>query len=115
MLEKPRFLQGVFPFQGKGLTSPMPLEPAVTYKVPADKRCQLTYFRAGNSSAELIYLAVKRDGSPMRYFPVGAKSALHIALAITEDLQPETTLEVFIAAPAGTAGEAVIDIGLMEF
>jgi len=115
MLEKPRFVQGVFPFQGKGLASPVPLEPAVSYKVPADKRCQLTYFRAGNSSSELIYFLVKRDDSPMRYFPVGAKSAMHIALAVTEDLQPETTLEVFIAAPVESAGEAVIDIGLVEF
>jgi hypothetical protein len=115
MLEKPKFVQGVFAFQGKGLTTPFSLSPAVTYKVPADKRCQLTYFRAGNSSADLIYFLVKRDGNPMRYFPVGAKSAIHLALAVTEDLHPDTTLDVQIAAPAGSAGEAVIDIGLMEF
>jgi hypothetical protein len=115
MLEKPKFVQGVFPFQGKGLANPVSLEPAAKYQVPADKRCQLTYFRAGNSSAELIYFLVKRDGAPMRYFPVGAKSAVHIALAVTEDLHPETTLEVFIAGPSGVTGEAVIDIGLMEF
>jgi hypothetical protein len=115
VLEKPKFVQGVYPFQGKGLASPFPLEPTVTYQVPADKRCQLTYFRAGNSSSELIYFLVKRDGSPMRYFPVGAKSAIHIALAVTEDLQPDTTLEILIAAPEGIAGEAVIDVGLMEF
>lgn len=115
MLEKPKFLQGVYAFQGKGLASPFPLAPALTYKVPADKRCQLTYFRAGNSSNELIYFVVQRDGTPMRYFPVGAKSAIHIALAVTEDLPPETTLAVQMAAPAGCAGEAVIDVGLMEF
>jgi hypothetical protein len=87
----------------------------MTYKVPADKRCQLTYFRAGNASNELIYFLVQRDGAPMRYFPVGANSAIHIALAVTEDLHPDTTLEVQIAAPAGVAGEAVVDIGLVEF
>jgi hypothetical protein len=115
MLDKPKFLQGVYPFQGKGLTSPISLGPGVTYKVPADKRCQLAYFRAGNSSAEMIYFLVKRDGNPMRYFPVGAKSAVHIALAVTEDLQPETTLEVVMAAPSECSGDAVIDVGLMEF
>jgi hypothetical protein len=115
MLEKPKFLQGVYPFQGKGLASPFSLTPALAYKVPADKRCQLTYFRAGNSSTELIYFVVQRDGTPMRYFPVGAKSAIHIALAVTEDLPPETTLVVQIAAPVGCAGDAVIDVGLMEF
>ncbi len=87
----------------------------MTYQVPADKRCQLTYFRVGNSSGELIALVVKRDGSPMRYFPVGAKSAIHIALAVIEDLHPDTKLEVLIAAPAGSKGEAVIDVGLVEF
>jgi assimilatory nitrate reductase catalytic subunit len=85
------------------------------YKVPSDKRCQLTYFRAGNSSNELVYFLVKRDDTPMRYFPVGAKSAIHIALAVTEDLHPDTTLEVQLAAPAGTVGEVVIDVGLVEF
>lgn len=113
MLEKPTFIQGVYPFKGKGLTSPFALPP--TYTVPTDKRCQLTYFRAGNSSSELIYLLVARDGKPMRYFPVGGKSATHIALAVTEDLHPDTKIEVMIAAPEGTEGEVVIDAGLMEF
>jgi hypothetical protein len=115
MLEKPRFVQGVYSFNGKGLANPFSLVPGVSYKVPADKRCQLTYFRAGNSSGELIYFLVKRDGIPMRYFPVGAKSSIHIALAVTEDLHPDTTLEVQMAAPVGCLGEVVIDVGLVEF
>jgi hypothetical protein len=115
MVEKPKFVQGVYAFQGKGLASPLSLSPSASYAVPADKRCQLTYFRAGNSSAELVYFLVKRDGAAMRYFPVGAKSSIHVALAVTEDLHPETTLEVQIAAPAGCSGEAVIDVGFVEF
>ncbi len=115
MLEKPKFLQGTYPFQGKGLTTPVAMQPAVTYKVPTDKRSTLTYFRAGNSSAEMIYFLVKRDGAPMRYFPVGAKSAIHIALAVTEDLNPDTSLEVLVAAPEGTSGQVVIDLGIVEF
>ncbi len=81
MLERPKFLQGVYSFNGKGLASPFSLVPPVTMRVPNDRRCQLTYFRAGNSSDEMIYFLVKRDGTPMRYFPVGAKSSIHIALA----------------------------------
>jgi hypothetical protein len=115
MLEKPRFLQGVCSFDGKGLASPFALVPPMSLKVPADKRCQLTYFRAGNSSEDMVYFLVKRDGSPMRYFPVGAKSAIHIALAVTEDLHPDTTLEVQLAAPSGSKGEVVVDVGLVEF
>ena len=115
MLEKPIFLQGVYSFHGKGLKSPVPLEPAIHLKVPSDKRCQLTYFRAGNASSELIYFVVMRDGSPMRYFPVSAKGATHIPLAVVEDLQPDASLEVLIAAPDGSTGEVVVDAGLMEF
>lgn len=115
MLEKPSFLQGSFPFSGHGLDSPKPLHSSLVYTVPFDKRAQLVYFRAGNSSAELIYAVIAADGLPKRYFPIGAKSAVHVPLAVVEDLQPETKLEILLAAPAETSGVCVIDIGLMEF
>ena len=115
MLEKPKFIQGVFPFQGKGLAMPRALTPETIYKVPTDKRSQLIYFRAGNASPELIYFVITRDGLPMRYFPVGAKSATHIPLAVVEDLHPGTLIAVLIAAPEGITGEALLDIGFMEF
>jgi hypothetical protein len=114
VLEKPIFLQGLFPFQGAGLENPIAFMPAITYKVPSDRRSQLVYFRAGNSSAELIYVVFKRDSKPMRYFPIGAKHAIHVSLAVVEDLQPGTSLEVLVGAPNGVKGSAVIDIGLME-
>jgi len=113
MLEKPKFLQGVYEFQGQGLHMPEPLP--VGYKVPFDKRSQMVYFRAGNSSGDLIYVMLTRDGKPMRYFPIGAKSATHVPLAVVEDLHPESSLEVLIAAPEGVSGTVVIDIGLTEF
>ena len=31
-----------------------------TYEVPADKRAQTIYFRAGNAAAEMIYLVLTR-------------------------------------------------------
>jgi hypothetical protein len=114
VLEKPVFLQGLYPFEGTGLENPVAFQPGITYKVPFDKRSQLVYFRAGNSTAELIYVLFKRDGKPMRYFPIGAQDATHVSLAVVEDLQPETVLEILVAAPPGIKGLVVLDIGLME-
>jgi hypothetical protein len=110
----PRFLQGVFPFTGGGLDKPAPLDGKLAYKVPPDKRAQLIYLRAGNSSAELVYLVLMRDDKPMRYFPIGAKSSDHVALVVTEDIFPDTRLDVLLAAPSGASGNLVIDIGLLE-
>ena len=58
--------------------------------------------------------AFMKDGTPMRYFPVGAKNALHVSLAVVEDIAPETKLQVFFAAPSAVQGSLVIDIGLLE-
>jgi hypothetical protein len=108
----PKFLQGVFSFKGAGLNEPLPL--GAVYTAPSDKRAQLLYFRAGNSSSELICVSLLRDRSLMRLFPVGAKADSHISLAIVEDLPPDTNLEVFVAAPVGVEGSLVLDIGLAE-
>jgi hypothetical protein len=110
----PRFLQGVFAFKGSGFDKPTALDGKLAYTVPSDKRAQLIYLRAGNSSGELVYLLLTRDGKPMRYFPVGAKSCEHVALVVTEDIFPETKLEVLLAAPADVSGSVVIDIGFLE-
>jgi hypothetical protein len=109
----PRFLSGIFPFIGGGLTAPAPLA-ELSYKVPFDKRSQLIYLRAGNSCDELITVVLMRDGSPMRYFPVGAKASYHVPLSVVEDLMPESRIEVYLAAPQGTSGTVVLDIGLIE-
>jgi assimilatory nitrate reductase catalytic subunit len=113
MYSKPSFIQGVFPFEGTGMMQPFALADAV-YTVPTGKRAQLIYFRGGNSTDDLIYLLLMRDGKPMRYFPLGAKADTHIALAVVEDLLSDTKIEVFVAAPMGHSGLAVLDIGLME-
>jgi assimilatory nitrate reductase catalytic subunit len=114
MYSKPQFIQGVFRFEGQGLTNPHLLTQELTYTVPVGKRTQFVYFRAGNSAAEMIYVVLTRDGSPMRYFPIGAKSDVHVALAVVEDLMSGTKLEVHLAAPEGTGGAVVLDIGLVE-
>ena len=114
MLEKPVFIQGVFAFEGFGIARPVSFEPPVIYLVPSDKRAQTIYFRAGNAADEMIYLVLTRNGRPMRYFPVGAKGAIHVPLAVVEDLPPGSAIEVLIGAPQGLKSSIVLDIGFME-
>jgi hypothetical protein len=113
-LETSKFIQGVYDFSGAGLKKPVPLAPAVKYVVPFDKRTQLIYLRAGNSSAELIYLVLTRDGQTMRLFPIGARGAVHVPLAIVEDIEPESVLELQLGAPEGVSGQVLVDLGLVE-
>jgi hypothetical protein len=111
---EPRHMQGICAFRGQGFNSPLRLSQKLSYEVPADRRAQLVYFRAGNSTDELICLILSRNGAPMRLFPVGARAALHVALAVIEDLLPGTRLEVLVAAPESVDGTAVVDVGLLE-
>jgi hypothetical protein len=114
MLEKPAFIQGLFAWEGKGLEWPSPFNPPVIYEVPPDKRAQTIYFRAGNASPEMIYLVLTNGGRPMRYFPVGAKGAIHVSLAVVEDLAPASKLEILVAAPLGLKSSVLLDVGFME-
>ena len=110
----PRFIQGSFSFTGRGLASPHPLHDSTRFTVSPDKRAQLIYMRAGNSTDALICLVLTRDGKPLRYFPIGAKASVHVPLAVVEDIFPESKLEVLIAAPEGVSGTVVVDIGFLE-
>lgn len=110
----PRFLQGVFDFEGSGLNHPYLLDKSLSYVVPPGATGQPVYFRGGNASPELINVLLVRDGEPMRYFPIGARSALHVSLRVVEDLLADTVLELFVAAPDGLTGTVVVDFGLME-
>jgi hypothetical protein len=69
----PRFLQGVFEFEGKGLDEPLLLDKTLSYVVPPGSTTQPVYFRGGNSTKEMISVILVRDGKPMRYFPIGSK------------------------------------------
>jgi hypothetical protein len=114
MTEKPAFVQGFFSAIGKGFDRPAPLTPPAVYRVPGDRRAQTIYLRAGNAAAELVTFVLTRRGDPMRYFPVGAQQAMHVPLAVLEDLSPDTEVEVLVAAPAGISVSVVLDIGFME-
>ncbi len=114
MLEKPAFIQGLFEFAGEGLSSPVAFSVPATYKVPEDKRAQTIYFRAGNAAPEMIYLVLTREGQAMRYFPVGAKGSIHVALAVLEDLSPGSAIELLAAGPQGMKSSVIVDVGFME-
>ena len=108
------FLQGVFPFEGGGYEVASPLHPTLKYTVPTDKRAQLIYLRAGNSTESMICISLMQNGKAVRLFPVAAKGASHVPLAVVEDLPPDTVIEIFLAAPASASGIAVIDLGIVE-
>ena len=110
----PRFLQGVFAYTGKGLDTPYLLSSELRYTVPLGADTQPVYLRAGNSGDELACVVLMRDGAPMRYFPVGARSGMHVSLRVVEDLPAGTVIEVYAAAPDGASGALVVDLGLVE-
>jgi assimilatory nitrate reductase catalytic subunit len=114
MISRPAFLQGAYPFEGSGLGKPAPLHPDLSYTVPAGATAQALYFRGGNATDELVAVVLVRDGAPMRWFPIGARAGTHVALAVVEDVDEGSTLELHLAAPEGLTGTVVVDLGLVE-
>lgn len=110
----PRFLQGAFEFDGAGYDKPVPMDQSLRYVVPAGAITQPVYFRGGNSTKQMITVVLFRDGAPMRYFPIAAKGATHVALRVVEDLLGDTVLELYVAAPDGVKGTVIVDLGLVE-
>ena len=111
---RPRCLQGAFEFDGNGYDKPVPLDDSLRYVVPAGATTQPVYFRGGNSSKQMITVVLFRDGKPMRYFPIAAKGATHVALRVVEDLLGDTVLELYVPAADGVTGTVVVDLGLVE-
>lgn len=108
------FLQGVFAFTGAGLEKPEALDASLAWTVPEGARGQVLYFRGGNSTGELVAAVLVRSGTPMRYFPIGARGDVHVPLRVVEDLEPGEVLELHLSAPLGLSGTAVVDLGLVE-
>ena len=50
----------------------------------------------------------------LRWFPIGAKSDVHVPLRVVEDLTGGTVVELHAAAPEGVTGDLVVDLGLVE-
>ena len=114
MHSSPRFLQGIFAFEGTGVDKPALLQETLTYTVPPGTTTQPLYFRGGNSTDELVTVVLVRDGAPMRYFPIGARDSVHVALAVVENLDEDSVLELHVAAREGLTGTLVVDLGLVE-
>jgi assimilatory nitrate reductase catalytic subunit len=114
MISKPAFLQGIVTVEGAGVDKPALLRPDLTYTVPPGVITQPLYFRGGNDTDELVTVVLVRDGVPMRYFPIGARASIHVALAVVEDLDDGTVLELHLAAREGLTGTVVVDLGLVE-
>jgi len=110
----PRFLQAIRTFEGRGLDEYLAFDPPLVYRVPDGREAQCVYFRGGNSSSDLICVVLTQDGAPMRLFPVGAKASVHVPLRIVENLLTDTELELHVAAPAGTGGTVIVDLGILE-
>lgn len=108
------FLQGVFPFMGRGVFDLGPLNDALSYTVPPKRTAEVVYFRAGNMSDDLLYLTLSVNSQAIRYFPVGPKADFHVPLAIIEVYPAGSRIDVCLAAPRGLAGTVVIDVGLVE-
>jgi len=51
---------------------------------------------------------------PMRYFPIGAKSYVHVPLRVVEDIEGGSVVELYLAAPDGVGGSVVVDLGMVE-
>jgi hypothetical protein len=114
MISTPTFLQGIYAFEGAGIDKPVPVDAALSYTVPPGVVTQPLYFRGGNTTDELVTVVLTRDGAPMRYFPIGARSGTHVQLAVVEDIEEGTVLELHLAAREGLAGTVVVDLGLVE-
>lgn len=103
-------LQKIMAFEGKGLDSPEPLD--LTYIVPQGCTSGVQYVRAGNASAGMVNITLLKNGQPMRYVPVAAGGAIHVPLAIVDDLRPGTGIEVFVAGEG--IGTLIVDVGITE-
>lgn len=110
----PRFLQGVFPFVGRGLFDLALLDDSLIYTVPEGRETRFIYFRGGNASDQLVYVAFGVGGVPVRYFPIGPNADIHVPLAIVEPYPSGAMLSLLVAAPRGTTGTLIVDAGLVE-
>ncbi|MGV9826437.1 MULTISPECIES: molybdopterin oxidoreductase [unclassified Gordonia (in: high G+C Gram-positive bacteria)] len=111
----PHFLQGRFPFKGAGFDTLTVIDDSLAISVPDGSTLQAVYFRGGNSSDEMITVALMHDGEPVRYFPIPAQGATHIPLRLVADFLEGAELSLTLAAPTSASGTVIIDLGLVEF
>jgi assimilatory nitrate reductase catalytic subunit len=106
----PVLLQTVTTFEGRGLDAPTAL--GLSYTVPRGRTAGMFYFRGGSTVSGMVNVSVMRGGKLMRYFPIAPNSAIHVSLAIVEELPPGTKIEIFAAGEG--SGTLILDIGYLE-
>ncbi len=110
----PRFLQGAFAFTGAGLTTARLAGPVAGLRRSGGQARAADLPARRQLHGELAYVTLMQDGKPARMFPLGAKAGIHVPLAVVEDLQPDTRIEVFSAPPRACRGTIVLDVGIIE-
>ena len=103
-------LQTITDIEGEGIDSPQDLN--LTYSVSQGCTAGVQYVRAGNTTEGMINITVFKDGKAMRYVPVAAGGAIHVPLAIVDELQPGTEISITVAAEG--SGKLILDVGFLE-
>ena len=60
----------------------------------------------------MLNITLLQNGKVMRYVPVAAGSAIHVLLAIVDELRPGT--EVSVAVAAEGSGTLILEVGVLE-
>ena len=85
---RPRFLQGTFPFIGRGITEHLALGSETDYTVPDGHQAEVLYVRAGNHTGSLIYLTLCANDRPIRYFPLGKNEGANTCFEVSSTIPP---------------------------
>ena len=60
----------------------------------------------------MLNITLLQNGKVMRYVPVAVGSAIHVPLAIVDELRPGT--EVSVAVAAEGSGTLILEVGVLE-
>ncbi len=103
-------LQTIADIEGEGLDSPQPLN--LSYAVPQGCTAGVQYVRAGSTVQGMANITLLQNGKVMRYVPVAAGGAMHVPLAIVDELRPGTEISISVAAQG--SGKLILDVGILE-
>ncbi len=94
LLDTPKFLQGVYRFEGRGLENPVSFDPKGRVRSSPRQAGTAILFPRGQFLARDDLSGLMRNDKPMRYCPLGAKGALDVGFHVIEETAPGTVLEV---------------------
>ncbi len=103
-------LQTIAEIEGEGLDSPQPLN--LSYAVPQGCTAGVQYVRSGSTVQGMANITLLQNGKVMRNVPVAAGGAMHVPLAIVDELRPGTEISISVAAEG--SGKLILDLGILE-